>query len=266
MLKSPLSWMGGKYRLRKKIIELIPEDHKCYIEVFGGAAWVLLGKEPSKVEIYNDINSELVNFFRILKYHSHEFKAWIEKDVVSRKVFNEYKNVSSEYLTDIQRAVRFYYLIKYSFASKGDVFGYSSVKGPNQAIFNTSFIEKIRERLKNCYIENLPFQTLIEKYDRSYSFFYCDPPYYNLTQYKDKFYKEDHLRLVNILKTLKGKFLVTINDHPEVRKWYEGFNILEVEVNYSIARQERARRDYRELIITNYDIKKGKLLKLSKIA
>ncbi len=86
MLNSPLSWMGGKYRLRKKIIELIHKGHQSYVEVFGGAAWVLFGKEQelSKTEVYNDINSDLVNFFRVLKYHSEEFKFWLKKDIVSR--------------------------------------------------------------------------------------------------------------------------------------------------------------------------------------
>lgn len=252
MLKSPLSWMGGKYRLRKDIIKLIPE-HTCYIEVFGGAGWVLFGKEPSVVEVYNDINKHLVNFFRILKYHPDEFRSWIEKDIVSREIFQEYKDIPGEYLTDIQRAVRFFYIIKYSFASKGDVFGYGTNKGPNRAIFDTSYVEEVRERLRNCYVENLCFDTIISKYDRPHSFFYCDPPYYELTQYKDKFYKEDHLKLVDMLKEIKGYFLVTINDHPEVRQWYKDFNIIETKVQYSICREKEGRRDFNELIITNYE-------------
>ncbi|MTI71393.1 MAG: DNA adenine methylase [Firmicutes bacterium] len=161
MLKSPLSWMGGKYRLRKRIIGLIPE-HKCFTEVFGGAAWTLFGKEKSKVEVYNDINKDLVNFFRVLKYHPEEFKEWISKDIVSREIFKEYKQVPGEYLTDIQRAVRFFYIIKYSFASKGDCFGYSKVKGSIKSIFNTPFIEDIRNRLSNCYVLlYLPYLTIL---------------------------------------------------------------------------------------------------------
>lgn len=84
------------------------------------------------------------------------------------------------------------------------------------------------------------------------SFFFCDTPYYQLTQYKDKFYREDHLKLLDILKNIEGKFLVTINDHPEVREWYQGFNVQEVEVGYSICRRVEGRKNYGELIITNY--------------
>lgn len=252
MMNSPLSWMGGKYRLRKRILEHFPQDYKCYIEVFGGAAWVLFGKDPSQVEVYNDINSDLVNFFRILKHHPEEFEKWIKKDIVSREIFEEYKDIPGKYLTDIQRAIRFYYIIKYSFASKGDVFGYGTTKSPNSGIFNISYVEEVRDRLRSCYIEHLPFKKIFEKYDNSHSFFYCDPPYYELTQYKDKFYKKDHLELVEALKGLEGKFLITINDHPEVREWYKDFNVHEVEVGYSISRQKEARKKYKELIITNY--------------
>lgn len=263
MLKSPLSWMGGKYRLRKDIIKLIPE-HTCYIEAFGGAGWVLFGKEPSVVEVYNDINSNLVNFFRILKYHPEEFRAWIEKDIVGREIFQEYKDIPGKYLTDIQRAVRFFYIIKYSFASKGDVFGYGTNKGPNRAIFDTSYVEEVRKRLRNCYIENLPFDTLIAKYDRPHSFFYCDPPYFKTTQYKDKFYREDHIKLVDILKEIEGYFLVTINDHPQVREWYKDFNIILTKVPYSICRDKEGRRDFNELIITNYETKYSSIDELRK--
>ncbi|WP_026896022.1 DNA adenine methylase [Clostridiisalibacter paucivorans] len=254
MLKSPISWMGGKYRLRKKIIKLIP-NHKCYIEVFGGAAWVFFGKKPSIVEVYNDINKELVNLFRIIKYHPKEFMFWIEKDIVSREIFNEYKDISGKYLTDIQRAVRFYYIIKYSFGSKCDAFGYGKKKGPSNAIFDTSFVSKVRKRLNNCYIENLTFEILFEKYDSPESFFYCDPPYYQLTQYKHKFSKEDHLKLLKILKNIKGKFLLTINDHEEIKSWYKDFHITKVDVGYSIAKKSESRKKYGELIITNYNPK-----------
>ncbi|WP_202707726.1 DNA adenine methylase [Sporosalibacterium faouarense] len=253
MLRSPLSWMGGKYRLRKDLIKLIPNNHTCYAEVFGGASWVLFGKEKSAVEVYNDINRDLVNFFRILKYHPDELKNWIEKDVVSREIFNEYKDIPGKYLTDIQRAVRFYYLNKYSFASKGDCFGYGTSKRPHQGIFDTSLIDKVRDRLSNCYIENISFDILIDKYDNERTFFYCDPPYYETAQYKDKFYKEDHLKLVSLLKNIKGQFMVTINDHPEVREWYKEFYIKEVDVGYSVCRTKKGRRRFGELIITNYD-------------
>jgi len=69
MLKPPISRMGGKSRLRKTIIEMIPE-HTCYVELFFGAGWVYFGKDLSKVEVINDVDKELINLFRIIKYHA----------------------------------------------------------------------------------------------------------------------------------------------------------------------------------------------------
>lgn len=70
--RSPLAWVGGKSKLTSQIIPLIPE-HRCYVEVFAGAAWMLFRKPPSKVEVINDINDELVTFYRVIKHHRTAF-------------------------------------------------------------------------------------------------------------------------------------------------------------------------------------------------
>ena len=103
MLKPPISRMGGKSKLRKTIIEMIPEL-MCHIELFFGAGWVYLGKEPSKVEVINDIDKELINLFRMTKYHASEIERMLEYEFSGRDIFEEYKNVSVKYLTEIHRA------------------------------------------------------------------------------------------------------------------------------------------------------------------
>ena len=107
MMNSPINRMGGKFRLRKKIIEKIPE-HVCYVEPFFGAGWVYFGKNPSIVEIINDIDGDIVNLFRIIKEHPLEFERLLQYEIISREKFSEYKSVKLAYLTDIQRAVRFF--------------------------------------------------------------------------------------------------------------------------------------------------------------
>ncbi len=94
----------------------------------------------------------------------------------------------------------------------------------------------------------------IKKYFFIYplSFLFCDPPYLETSGYDNKFGEEEHIILLDKLKNLKGKFLLTINDHEKVRDWYEGFNIKEVEVNYSVSKKAEGRGKYKELIITNY--------------
>lgn len=251
MLKPPISRMGGKSKLRKTIIEMIPE-HSCYIELFFGAGWVYFGKETSKVEVINDIDKELINLFKMIKYHAPEIERQLEYEFSGRDVFEEYKHCTLEYLTEIHRAVRFLYLISQSFAGKGKDFGYGTTSRPKPQIFYKDVLDDLKERLRNTYVENLSFEKIIDKYDREHSFFFCDPPYFETAGYGNKFGEEEHLILRDKLKNMKGKFLLTINDHPKVREWYEGFNIKEVEVNYSISRHGDARGKYKELIITNY--------------
>lgn len=251
MLKPPISRMGGKSQLRKTIIGMIPE-HQCYTELFFGAGWVYFGKEPSKVEVVNDIDGELINLFRMIKYHSEEIERLMNYEVSSRDEFMYYKQTEPKSMTEVQRAVRFIYLISQSFASKGEHYGYGVTGRPAPHIFDTSSLEDIKKRLRNTYIENLSFEKIIEKYDRTNTFHFCDPPYYETDGYASEFGEAEQKKLSNILHTIKGKFLLTINDHPEVRKWYEGFTMREIEVTYSVSRSIAARRGYKELIITNY--------------
>ncbi len=109
-INSPFKWVGGKSRLRKQIIPLLPK-HSCYVELFSGAAWVLFGKPPSDVEVLNDIDQDLVTFFRVIKEKPEELIASFEWELVSRAEFKRLASLDPTQLTDIQRAHRFYYLI-----------------------------------------------------------------------------------------------------------------------------------------------------------
>lgn len=251
MLKPPISRMGGKSKLRKEIIERIP-DHVCYIEVFFGAGWVYFGKNPSNTEVINDINGELVNLFRMTKYHSEEIQRLLDYEISARDQFEYYKNIDLNSQTEIQRAIIFLYKSSQSFAAMGAHYGYKTKGKPNSALNNKEILNTIKHRLSNTFVENQSFEELIKKYDRKHSFFFCDPPYYETKGYESFFGKEEHIKLRDMLSNIEGKFLVTINDHPEVRKWYSEFNIEETKVQYSVARKEDARGEYGELIITNY--------------
>lgn len=251
MLKPPIPRMGGKSKLRKHIIERIPE-HICYVEPFFGAGWVYFGKEPSKVEVINDIDKELVNMFRMIKYHAPEIERMLEYECSGRDMFEEYKHCTVEYLTEIQRAVRFLYLISQSFASRGTTYGYATNTKPSPQIFYKGVLGDIKERLRNTYVENKGFDDIINRYDRPHSFFFCDPPYFETAGYGSEFGQKEHLLLRDLLSKIKGKFMLTINDHPEIREWYKDFKIEEVRVAYSISKEQNARKEYGELIITNY--------------
>ncbi|MCR1952740.1 DNA adenine methylase [Clostridium sp. DSM 100503] len=251
MLNPPINRMGGKSRLRKRIINMMPE-HTCYVEPFFGAGWTFFGKEKSEVEVINDVDKELINLFRMLKEHPEEVERVLKYEIIARDSFKEYKEMNIEHMTEIKRAVRYLYLINSSFAAKGGSFGYGALKKPNQKIFNQDF-EKLRDRLKNTYVENKSAFEIIEKYDRPGTLFFCDPPYLGTTSYQDEFTLEDHIILRDILSNIQGKFILTINDHERIRELYKDFYIEEVQVMYSISREKEARKGYGELIIRNYE-------------
>lgn len=254
--KKFISWIGSKRLLRKKISKLIPKDIGSYIEPFGGGGWVLFFKNKwANVEIYNDLDSQLVNLFRVVKYHPEEFLKQIQYILISRETFNEFLNTN--YHTDIQKAVKFYYLVNRSFGGKQKDFGTSKVS-PRASIKNSlSTITDICKRLDKVVIENKDFEELIRQYDYENAFFYCDPPYssgagYNVTSTKDF----EHERLKNTLKNIKGRFLLSYDDSEFIRELYKDFEIVEVDrmngINHTSTQKNKK---YKELLIANYPIK-----------
>lgn len=252
-MNSFLSYVGGKSKLADKIVAIMPK-HKLYCEVFAGAAWVYFRKEPSMVEVINDKNAELVTLYRVIRYHLPEFIRQYDDIIVSRDEFDRLKAQPPSLLTDIQRAVRYYYLLRLAYCSK--VVNPSFTLSRDKRIkLRTSEIEgslkHIHERLNGTAVENLNYDKAIEKYDTPDSLFYLDPPYWNFEEYygKDIFGKQDFNKIADICRHIKGKCIISINDVPEIRKIFDGFNIREEELTYSLgAKPTKAK----ELVITNF--------------
>ena len=259
--KCLINWVGGKRLLRKTIAPLIPQDIKSYIEPFGGGAWVLFYKDKwADLEIYNDLDSRLVNLFRIVKYHPNAFKEEVKYLLGSREMFFQFLN--GTFFTDIQKAVQFYFLITRSFGGKGSSFGTVKKSSGGASKSQKNVLEKvdaIHERLDKVMIENRDFETLIKQYDFEDALFYCDPPYsqgcgYDVTTTKDF----DHERLREILGNIKGRFLLSYDDSPKIRELYKGFEMIEVERLNGINNRsdvENRKKIFKELLIANYPIK-----------
>ena len=251
-MNSPISRLGGKRNLVKKILPIFP-PHKIYIEVFCGAAWLFFAKEPAKNEIINDIDNELVNLYRIFQNHPEEFINQLNQLFISRKEFEDMLLRVPRTLTDIQRAVKFYYLNKCGYASSGEHF---CLNLDGRTNINYELISKTltqtKERLKRTYIENLHYSKLIEKYNKEDALFYCDPPYYNHENDYGKgiFSKDDHDKLYELLSNTKGKFVLSINDVPYIRVLYNKYNIKEVDTVYTTAKTSK--KKVTELLITNF--------------
>lgn len=250
-MNSFIGWIGGKKALRNIIIEKFPKEFSSYIEVFGGAGWILFAKEKrsSQVEVFNDLNSNLINLYRCIKYHSDELKKELSYLLTSREIFYDFKEqVDIRGLTDIQRAARYFYLIKISFGNGTKTFATSK-----KSIDNTlEYFDNIKERLSGVIIENKDFKNLIEVYDKPKSLFYLDPPYHGTEKYYDSLFSEDdHIRLKNILDKIEGKFILSYNDDEFIRELYSNFRIEEVERNNTLSSKSNSER-YKELIIRNY--------------
>lgn len=256
MVKSPLSgWMGGKYQLSKQIVAMLPE-HQCYCEPFAGAAWVLFRKQPSTVEVINDINAELVTLYRVIQHHLEEFIRWFKWLLISRSEFERFLQVNPAALTDIQRAVRFFYLQKNAFGGRisKPTFGYSCSRGPRLNLLRIEQdLSEAHLRLAQVFVENLPFLDVIGRYDRPDTLFYIDPPYWDCENYYGEgvFAKSDFQALADKLSDIDGKFLLSLNDTPEVRSIFSAFCIDPVTVTYTCG---TTRSKAKEVLIRNYEL------------
>jgi DNA adenine methylase len=248
----PLSYIGGKNRLAKRIIEIFPR-HKTYVEAFAGGAQVLFHKEPSAVEVLNDLDGELVNFFRVCQSHYEELVRYFRFVLVSRRWFALLKSADTATLTDIQRAARYLYLLKSSFASlvSRPVYHWHVVQPPG---FNLArlpvLLENTHKRLERVQIECLPYEGILKRFDRPATLFYLDPPYWGRSLYRYNFNSHDFELLEERLRGLRGKFVLSLNDVPEVRKLFHRFLIEDVQLAYTA--QRHAGKRYREVLITNF--------------
>lgn len=255
-MSSFFAWMGGKSRMVATLLKAIP-PHECYVEVFAGAANLLFAKPLSPCEVINDINGDLVNLFRVVKYHRREFLSQLILMTHSRREFSDVK--SQPGLTDIQKAARFYLILKTCFGGKGGTtccnFGYGTSGKARFNRLSLSAVHRCHKRLSGVYVENLPFNDCISRYDRPHSFFYCDPPYLETTGYQSDFGLADHKRLCRQLRDIKGKFLLSINDHTEIRSLYKGLTIRPIQVRYTVSRDKSDQATCRkELLIANYPL------------
>jgi DNA adenine methylase len=249
----PLSYIGGKHRLAKRIIEIFPK-HTTYVEAFAGGAQVLFHKEPSPVEVLNDLDGEIVNLFRVCQLHHEELVRYFRFAVVSRAMFDLAKATDPATLTDIQRAARYFYILKNSFASlvRHPNYHWHVVQPPG---FNLeklpALLENTHKRLERVQIENLPYEEILKRFDRPTTLFYLDPPYFGRQLYRYNFVTADFEQLAERLGSLRGRFVLSLNDTPEVRALFRRFVIRDVQLAYSA--QKHSGRKYGEVLITNFE-------------
>lgn len=247
-------WIGGKGALADRIIPLFPPHH-CYVEVFAGAGSILFAKPESRVEILNDINLELVTLYRVIKYHLDEFIRYLRWLLTAREEFDRFRQIDPATLTDVQRAVRFYYLHRSAFAPglARPVFRCDTTHKPR---FNLMRIEEdlsqLHLRLAGVFVENLPYQEAIDRFDKPTTFFYLDPPYHGCEKIYGKgiFSRDDFGRLAEQLGKIDGRFVMSLNDRAEIRALFKRFTIRTVATRYKVGQARQ--KPVRELLIMNF--------------
>ena len=288
-MKTPVTRVGNKSSILHILYAVFPWKYGRFIDVFGGSGSVLLGKEEvHPFEVYNDFDKNLVNLFRCMKERTMATVRELgfcnlnsrEDFNAIRKFFEQREEFTDEYLSeelllteltlpppeanelkelrtritkdhDVRRAAMFLKLLRYSYSSSCKSF--ASQPFDIRKLFG--LIKELENRMANVVVENQDFETLIKHYDRPDSFFYADPPYFSSEgMYEVGFGWDDHVRLRDTLKGIKGKFLLSYNDCPEIRELYDGFSLLDFSRTHAMVQRYEAGREFKELLIGNYDL------------
>lgn len=248
-------WMGGKRRLADRLLALFP-PHECYVEAFaGGAALFFLRPQPARVEILNDANGELVNLYRVVQHHLEEFVRQFKWALSSRQVFEWLQETPPPTLTDIQRAARLFYLQQLAFGGKvaGQNFGTATTAPIVNLLRIEESLSAAHLRLAGVTIEHLQWHDCVTRYDRAHTLHYLDPPYWQTEGYGLPWSFDHYEKMANFARTAKGRVMISINDHPEIRRVFDGLHLERTELTYTVGngRDDRA-PPAGELIFTNW--------------
>ena len=249
-------YIGGKKQLARTIVECIERiPHETYAEPFVGMGGVFLRRRRvPKGEIINDRSKDVATFFRILQRHYNPFMDMLRWQVTGRTEFERLKAADPETLTDLERAARFLYLQSASFGGKvaGRSFGVTLLGSRFNVAKLEPILDALHERLAGVVIECLPWAEFIQRYDRPGTLFHLDPPYWGGERDYGTglFSRADYEQMASVLSSLQGRFILSINDVPAIRKTFSGFRLRPVRLTYTVARKGLATKAAKELIIT----------------
>lgn len=262
-MKTPITYYGGKQRLLKELLSLIPK-HKVYIEAFTGGGALFFAKPPSEVEIINDFNGNVTNFYSVLQTDFEELKKLVNATLHSRAIYKEalkiYKNADSEKSKEVslKKAWAFWVLTNQGFSGK--IGSWALCKQDNKvgktlANKRKDFTKEYAERLECVQIESEDAIRVVKHYDTKEAFIYADPPYFNSDCGHYKGYKEtDFRKLLDTLVEVKGKFLLSsypselLKEYIEKNEWYYREIKQKVRVNH------KCKNEKIEILVYNYKI------------
>jgi DNA adenine methylase len=260
---APIAWYGGKARLAPKIAALLPH-HNTYVEAFGGAASVLFTKTPANLEVYNDLDSGLVTFFRALRDQPDALTRALTFTPYAREEFAHCRDTWLATDNDLERARRWYVRMRQAFGCSASVsWGYERDGGLTGGTRARSFastideLERFAKRLRTVQIEHLDWQKALDLYDGPDTCFYLDPPYHPATRgrlsrsngYRHELAAADHERLIETVLRTQGSVVMSGFDHPSyIPLEVEGFERLEFDHHVTASLSSTGRRRVKEVI------------------
>jgi DNA adenine methylase len=256
-----LIWFGGKCKYAELIISKMPA-HKKYVEVFGGAAHVIVQKPRVNHEVYNDIDGNLVNFIMTARDYPQKFQEACEGLPYSRELYERWKKEKMPN-NPFEKAVRFFYLNRCGIA-KGNAeeipstgWRHSTKSSQNPAMGYISacqLIDKFSERMKGVMIENADFRTIITKYDDTDTLFYVDPPYVGREKYyAGEFSRKDHIELAELLRKVKARVVLSYYEDPLISELYAGWHKDSFDTYKQVVNGNMQGGTAEELLYMNYD-------------
>lgn len=251
---SPVAaYVGGKRHLAGRIVEqLAGIPHDAYAEPFVGMGGVFLRRRLApRAEAINDANRDVANLFRILQRHYDPFMDLLRFQLATRVDFDRLQASPPETLTDLERAARFLYLQRTAFGGKvvGQSFGIDRAGGSRFNLPRLALLlEEVHARLASVIIDCMPWRAFVQRYDRPGTLFYLDPPYWGCESYYGAaFDRAEFEELAEVLGSLKGRFVLSLNDRPEVRRLFKAFSVEAVGALYRVS---GGATPAREVIIT----------------
>jgi len=251
-MNSPFAWPGGKRNLKRTLLALIPE-HEIYVEVFAGSAKLLFAKPPAPCEVMNDLNGDVTNFFRVAKHRPAALAELFDHEIVHAERFRDLRGAPAGE-DELHRALRFAYLVWYSYGAKGEHFASASAKELEGGARVRKSLDRVRElldqtaaRLRGVLIEQRSFEEILTRYDSPATFFYLDPPYvkFQANGRYQALTTEQREAMFAQLARLQGSFLLSFDDCAEVRTLARrhGFHVKAVEVAYTLGSTLGSRRN-----------------------
>ena len=209
--------VGNKTPIAEHIVKLLP-DHKVYVEPFVGSGAVYFHKEPSSKEVINDLDKELISGYKLVKQVSSDVSKYHDLDTYEKQHAFYHRTPTSK---EDKLTIRILQTCNtFGGTGKGDV----REDKPSNPYNKLKNIQEYKDRMKNTTVLSQDYKAVVKKYDSSETVFYLDPPYEN----SDKLYKHDSMnyeQMADLLRSIKGKFILSINDSSNIKTIFKGFKM-----------------------------------------